>query len=126
MENDTLNKVAGYSSIIALIITIITSYNVIVDSFHIDKEEYPQDISGYYTVRKISGTTNIKNSVEILNKQNGYELSVYSTGFTRRYHIYYNPSSGTITSNELGQGKARIIKTTNEIEITFEGWEIIK
>ncbi len=126
MEDDSFNKVAGCFSIIGTIITIIVSYNVIIASLNFDKEKYPQDISGYYTVRKITGTTNNKNSVEILNIQNGYELNVYSTGFTRRYHIYYNPSSGIITSNELGEGKARIIRLTNEIEITFEGWEIIK
>ena len=125
MEDDSFNKVAGCFSIIGTIITIIVSYNVIIASLNFDKEKYPQDISGYYTVRKIPGTTNYK-SVEILNKQTGYELNVYSSDITRRYYIYYNPSNGIINSDELGQGKARIIKITNEIEITFEGWEIVK
>lgn len=87
---------------------------------------FPQDLSGSYIVRKMNGRDDINATVKIYHEGSGYALNVYSSNITRKYTFSYNPSNGEITSEELGVGKARIKKITNEIEISFEGWELLK
>ncbi len=88
--------------------------------------DYPQELSGNYFARKIDGETNAKAVIKIYRESEGYSLNVYSSTITRKYTFTYNPSTGEIVSDELGRGSARIKELTNETEITFTGWELLK
>ena len=90
------------------------------------KEIYPQDISGYYFVRMMEGREDVNATIKIYANNNEFFMNVYSACITKQYSFSYDPSNGEIASNELGMGKARIKELTNEIEITFEGWKLVK
>ena len=87
---------------------------------------YPQDISGNYFVRMMNGRENVNASIKIYNEGGEYAMNVYSSNITKKYTFSYNSSNGEIISQELGRGTVRIKELTNEIEITFEGWELVK
>ena len=94
--------------------------------YAVNEETVPRDISGVYFPREMNGSDQTNASVEILYKDSQYEMNVYTTNITRRYTFSYNISNGEIYSEQLGTGKARIKNLTNEIEITFEGWILVK
>jgi predicted small secreted protein len=87
---------------------------------------YPQELSGNYFARKIDGVANANATIKIYREGDGYGMNVYSSNITKKYIFIYNPSTGEIISDELGSGKARIKELTNETEITFTGWELLK
>lgn len=87
---------------------------------------FPNDISGNYMVRMKNGRNDIYASAKVYRDASGYVLNVFSSNITKKHKILYDPSTGVIDSDELGRGKARIKEYTNEIEITFEGWELLK
>ena len=88
--------------------------------------DYPKELSGNYFARKIDGMTNANATIKIYREGDGYGLNVYSSNITRKYTFTYNSSTGEIISNELGSGKARVKELTNETEIVFTGWELLK
>lgn len=94
--------------------------------YAVREEMVPHDISGIYFPREMNGSNQANASVEILYKDGQYEMNVYTTSITRRYTFSYNLSNGEIFSEQLGTGKARINNLTNETEITFEGWKLVK
>lgn len=87
---------------------------------------FPQELSGNYMARQMNGLVDTNAAVKVYREGNGYAMNVYSSNITRKYTFTYNPSTGDITSAELGTGKVRIKDITNEIEITFTGWELLK
>lgn len=87
---------------------------------------YPQDITGHYFVRMMNGSENANATIKIYNEGREYAMNVYSSKITKKYTFSYNPSNGEIYSQELGRGVVRIKELTNEIEITFEGWKLVK
>ncbi len=87
---------------------------------------YPQNITGNYFVRMMNGSENVNATIKIYNEGSDYTMNVYSSKITKKYTFSYNPSNGEIHSQELGRGKVRIKTITNEIEITFEGWKLVK
>jgi len=89
-------------------------------------EIYPNELSGNYMARKIYGDDKLNATVKVYREGNGYAINVYSSNITRKHFFSYNPSTGEIVSEELGNGKAIIKELTNETKITFEGWELIK
>jgi len=97
-----------------------------IEETRVDYSEKTKNLSGNYIVRKMNGDNNSNASVKIYQEGNGYAMNVYSSNITRKYTFTYNSSTGEITSEELGSGRARIKGITNEIEITFEGWELLK
>ena len=90
------------------------------------KESYPQDISGNYFVRMMDGRNDVNATIKIYTNNSEFIMNVYSASFTKQYSFVYDPSNGEIVSRELGMGKARIKELTNETEITFEGWKLVK
>ncbi len=92
----------------------------------VEQTEFPNNLSGNYIVRKMKGNNNSNASVKVYQEGSGYAMNVYSSTITKKYTFTYNPSIGEILSEELGSGKARIKGITNEIEITFTGWELLK
>jgi len=92
----------------------------------VEQTEFPNNLSGNYIVRKMKGNNNSNASVKVYQEGSGYAMNVYSSSITKKYIFTYNPSTGEILSEELGSGKARIKGITNEIEITFTGWELLK
>ncbi len=88
--------------------------------------DYPKELSGNYFARKIDGVANANATIKIYREGDGYGLNIYSSTITRKYTFTYNPSTGEIVSDELGSGKARTKELTNETEITFTGWELLK
>ena len=92
----------------------------------VEQTDFPSNLSGNYIVRKLNGDNNSNASVKINQEGSGYAMNVYSSNITRKYTFTYNPSTGEILSDELGSGRARIKRNTNETEITFAGWELIK
>lgn len=91
---------------------------------------FPQELSGDYMVRKMNGADGIDATIKIYcegeAEGDGYVMKVYSASKTQEYTFTYNPTNGEIKSTELGKGRARIKEITNETEISFTGWEIIK
>jgi len=100
------------------------------DSSHESKQpapiSYPQELEGNYMVRKMNGNDDMNATIKVYYEGEGYAMNVYSSMTTRKYTFSYNPSTGEIDSEVLGKGRARIKEYTNETEITFEGWEIVK
>ena len=92
----------------------------------VDTTSYPQDITGNFFVRMMNGSENVNATIKIYNEGSEYAMNVYSSNITKKYSFSYNPSNGEITSEELGTGKVRIKELTNEIEISFEGWKLVK
>lgn len=92
----------------------------------VETASYPQDITGNYFVRMINGSENVNATIKIYNEGSEYAMNVYSSNITKKYTFSYNPSNGEINSQELGRGKVRIKELTNEIEIKFEGWILVK
>jgi len=92
----------------------------------VEQTEFPNNLSGNYIVRIMKGNSNSNASVKVYQEGSGYAMNVYSSTITKKYTFTYNPSTGVILSDELGSGKARIKGITNEIEITFAGWELLK
>ena len=92
----------------------------------VEQTEFPNNLSGNYIVRKMKGNSSSNASVKVYQEGSGYAMNVYSSTITRKYTFTYNPSTGEILSDELGSGKARIKGITNETEITFAGWELLK
>lgn len=92
----------------------------------VDTTSYPQDITGNYLVRMMNGSENVNATIKIYNEGSEYAMNVYSSKITKKYSFSYNPSNGDIISKELGTGKVKIKELTNEIEITFEGWKLVK
>jgi hypothetical protein len=123
----------GFSAIIAAT-TLGLMFNSMSTKESNDKElpqkqvmtDYPKELSGNYFARKIDGVTNANATIKIYREGDGYGLNVYSSNITRKYIFTYNPSTGEIVSDELGSGNARIKELTNETEITFTGWELLK
>lgn len=89
-------------------------------------EVYPSELSGNYMARKIYGDDKLNATVKVYKEGSGYAMNVYSSNITRKHFFSYNPSTGEIVSEELGNGKAIIKELTKETKITFEGWELIK
>ncbi len=87
---------------------------------------YPQDITGNYFVRMMNGSENVNATIKIYNEGSEYAMNIYSSNITKKYSFSYNPSNGEIISEELGTGKVRLKELTNEIEISFEGWKLVK
>jgi len=87
---------------------------------------YPQDITGNYFVRMMNGNENVNATIKIYNEGSEYAMNVYSSSITKKISFSYNPSNGEIISKELGTGEVKIKELTNEIEITFEGWKLVK
>lgn len=87
---------------------------------------YPQDITGNYFVRMMNGSENVNATIKIYSEGSEYAMNVYSSRITKKYTFSYDPSNGTIFSKELGTGEIKIKELTNEIEITFEGWKLVK
>ena len=87
---------------------------------------FPQDLSGIYIARQINGRGDVGATVKIVSEGNKYSMNVYSSSMTQKFTLFYNPSNGVIVCDELGMGQARMKKYTYEIEITFEGWELLK
>jgi hypothetical protein len=92
----------------------------------VDTTSYPQDITGNFFVRMMNGSENANATIKIYNEGSEYAMNVYSSKITKKYTFSYNPSNGEIYSQELGRGEVRIKELTNEIEITFEGWKLVK
>lgn len=139
VSNNTLKKlVIGICIMAALILLYIllgslfsktTSRpnDIIVDTEKIANiETYPQDISGNYFARKMNFRDDVNATIKIYIEGSEYAMNVYSSVITKKYIFSYDPLSGEIISGDLGNGKVRIKELTNEIEITFEGWELIK
>lgn len=102
--------------------------DIIVDTTEekVNKETYPQDISGNYFARRMNYREDVNATIKIYIEGSEYAMNVYSSNITKQYTFSYDPLSGEITSSELGNGKVRIKELTNEIEITFEGWKLVK
>ena len=92
----------------------------------VDKVSYPQDITGKYFVRMMKGREDVNATIKIYNEGSEYAMNVYSSNITKKYIFSYDSSTGEILSRELGTGTVRIKELTNEIEITFEGWKLVK
>ena len=92
----------------------------------VDTTSYHQDITGNYFVRMMNGSENVNATIKIYNEGSEYAMNVYSSNITKKYSFSYDPSNGDIISKELGTGKVIIKELTNEIEITFEGWKLVK
>ena len=92
----------------------------------VDKVSYPQDITGNYFVRMMKGSEDENATIKIYNEGSEYAMNVYSSSITKKYIFSYDSSTGEILSRELGKGTVRIKEITNEIEITFEGWKLVK
>lgn len=86
----------------------------------------PQDITGNYFVRMMKGREDINATIKIYKEDSKYAMNIYSSSITKKYAISYDSSTGKIFSQELGSGTVRIKELTNEIEITFEGWKLVK
>lgn len=91
-----------------------------------DMGSYPQDITGNYFVRMMNGQNDVNATIKISKEGCEYAMKVYSSYITKKYAFSYDPLNGEIASGELGMGKVRVKELTNEIEITFEGWELVK
>lgn len=87
---------------------------------------YPQDITGNYLVRTMNGSENVNATIKIYKIGSEYAMNVYSSSITKKFTFSYNPSSGVLLSKELGTGGVKIKELTNEIEITFKGWKLVK
>ena len=118
--------------ILLFVVTRNTTNNVdskqelIVPETVVKHTDFPSNLSGNYIVRKLNGDNNSNASVKVYEEGGSYAMNVYSSNITRKYTFTYNPSTGEIASDELGSGRARIKGITNEIEITFAGWELLK
>ena len=99
---------------------------VIVPETVVEHTDFPSNLSGNYIARKLNGDNNSNASVKVYQEGRGYAMNVYSSNITRKYTFTYNPSTGEILSDELGSGRARIKGITNETEITFAEWELLK
>ena len=126
---------AAALAIIVILLVVVTrntinnvdsKQEVIVPETVIEHTDFPSNLSGNYIVRKLNGDNNSNASVKVYQEGRGYAMNVYSSNITRKYTFTYNPSTGEIASDELGSGRARIKGITNEIEITFAGWELLK
>lgn len=126
---------AAALAIIVILLVVVTrntinnvdsKQEVIVPETVIEHTDFPSNLSGNYIVRKLNGDNNSNASVKVYQEGRGYAMNVYSSNITRKYTFTYNPSTGEIASEELGSGRARIKGITNEIEITFAGWELLK
>lgn len=91
-----------------------------------NKELHPQDISGNYYVRMMNSREDVNAAIKIYSEGGNYAMNVYSANITKKYSFSYDPSNGEIFSKELGKGDVRLKELTNEIEITFEGWKLVK
>ena len=136
-ENGSITKwVIGAIVIILLILLYMLFHSVSSKEKPLPKEttiertaetvSYPQDLTGNYFVRMMNGSENVNATIKIYNEGSDYAMNVYSSRITKKYSFSYNPSNGEIISQELGRGEVRIKKITNEIEITFEGWKLVK
>ena len=103
-----------------------SSTNGFATETRVEQTEFPNNLSGNYIVRKMKGNNNSNASVKVYQEGSGYAMNVFSSTITQKYTFTYNPSTGEILSDELGSGKARIKGITNETEITFAGWELLK
>ena len=110
--------------------SIITKRPSLSDDIPIERkiyaESYPQDITGNYFVRMMKGREDVNATIKIYNEGGEYAMNVYSSNITKKYTFSYDSSTGEIISQDLGKGTIRIKELTNEIEITFEGWKLVK
>ena len=125
----------GALAIIVILLLVVTRNTIFNDNSKDDgivvenevkHTDFPSNLSGNYIVRKMNGDNNSNASIKVYQEGSSYAMNVYSSNITRKYTFTYNPLTGEIVSDELGSGKARIKGITNETEITFEGWELLK
>lgn len=136
-SKDTKNKmIIGVIIIVLLILLYMLFSSVFSKKTSLPKEttierkadmmSYPQDITGNYFVRMMKGRENVNATIKIYNEGSEYAMNVYSSNITKKYTFSYDSSNGVIISQELGRGNVGIKELTNEIEITFEGWKLVK
>lgn len=136
-SKDTINKMfIGVIIIVLLILLYMLFRSVFSKKTSLPKEttierkadlmSYPQDITGNYFVRMMKGREDVNATIKIYNEGSEYAMNVYSSNITKKYTFSYDSSNGVIISQELGRGNVSIKELTNEIEITFEGWKLVK
>lgn len=133
--NSTRWLIVALAAVIAVLLFVVLRNTILQDNSstkdpvaetRIEHTNFPTNLTGNYFVRKLSGNNNSNASVKVYQEGSGYAMNVYSSNITRKYTFTYNPSTGEILSSELGSGRARIKEITNETEITFAGWELLK
>lgn len=90
------------------------------------KLSLPDDLTGNYMVKELNGKDGNNSIAKILQEEGQYSMSVYSSSITRKYFFAYNPETGILSSEELGNGKVEYVGKINQIKISFEGWILVK
>lgn len=91
-----------------------------------EKLSLPDDLAGYYMVKERDGKDGKGVAAKILQEDGQYSMSVYSSSITRKYFFAYNPETGILSSEELGNGRVEYVGKINQIKISFEGWILVK
>lgn len=91
-----------------------------------EKLSLPDDLAGYYMVKERDGKDGKGVAAKILQEEGQYSMSVYSSSITRKYFFAYNPETGILSSEELGNGKVEYVGKIDQIKISFEGWILVK
>lgn len=86
----------------------------------------PDNLAGYYIVKEQEGKDGNGVAAKVLQEDGRYSMSIYSSTITRKYFFAYNKETGTLSSEELGEGKVEYTGKINQIKISFSGWVLVK